>query len=1109
LSQLTFYLGRAGSGRSAALDAAVLSHMRRGENAILIVPEQSTFAAEQRLAVQGCGLIGVQVLSVERLSERILDAAGDKTAYLSMQGLSMLTRRVAAGQEESLRVFSRAVKQTGFCAELAQLFSEMKRAGITPEALEAALPQLKAGSLLREKAAEIALLYRGTEEALAARYLTADDRIRAAIALLPQSFVRGAHVYFDELPAMTNQFFALFSALLGTAASVTVSLTDDPTGADEMLFAPIREAERRMQQLAAERGIALRVRAFDPTEDRPKALMHLEKELFAYPADAYAAEASCITIYGATGRQAEAEAAADRILELTRQGLRYRDMAVVVSDPAAYGPVLKRSLALRRIPSFFDVKHPVAAHAAAETVEAALSAIAEGFAPTEVLRLAKGGFAGIPQEDAEQLENYVLRYGVRGSGFLVPFKKGEDPAAAEQARKQLIEPLLKLREALHGRTVKEKLTALYGYLMEIRLPETLEQRAASLVSLGRPREAAEHAELWRLLMELFDQLAAILGDTPMSRDDFRALLMEGLSGMQMGVIPDTADRVLVGDPMRTRLYGGVKALFVLGANEGLLPKNRHDDGLLNDGELSLLEKSGNFKWNGSSYVSRVTAVDRHVLYTLLASAKERLYVSYSFAADETELSPAPILQRLSAMFPQADRCSGVQGSDVLPATERMGLRLLANGLREDEKNGQRSEATAALLAYYRTHPQYAARAAAMEKISEGKVSPAPLSRDMTAALYGTRLTMSASRLEQFNACPFRHFMSYGLGAELRREAKENAADLGSFFHAILEAFLRRCVLDKINFKTLTDDRAALLFDEVVPAVLASHNEGLYLYNERLHASLFLLIETAREAVFALLRQMRAGSFTPLGAELRFGDGGVFPAIVLELSEGRTVRLSGIVDRVDKAEAEGETFLRVIDYKTGGRKLDFAKILEGLTLQLPLYLFAVCAAGETPAGMYYMPVKAALPKDGTDLVKELQKQFRLSGLTLSDPVVADCTEAVRDGRSSELLANVRTTRGEYAGAVCAKSDMHRLLKKAQRIAAETAERMLSGEIAVAPAENACTFCDFRSVCRFDTKLASCRVRKLPKLKQDAFFADIRNESRDTARGEGAHDGDAMD
>lgn len=1105
MSQLTFFVGRAGSGRGAALDAAVLSHMRRGENAILIVPEQSTYAAEQRLAALGRGLIGVQVLSIERLSERILDAAGDKTAYLSMQGLSMLTRRVAAEQEESLRVFSRAVKQTGFCGELSALFSEMKRAGITPDALDAALPQLAQGSLLREKAAEIARLYRAVEAALASRYLTADDRILAAIDRLPQSFVRGAHVYFDEVPVSTNQFYRLFGALLGVAASVTVGVTDDPSGADEALFLPTREAAARMRAVAAERGIPVHTRFFETETKRAEALMHLERQLFSYPWTAFDGDASAITIYGATARQTEAEAAADRILELIRQGLRYREMAVVLSDPEAYGPALRRSLALRGIPFFLDAKRPAAAHAAAETVEAALSCIAESFAPAEVLRLAKGGFAGISQSEAEAFENYVLRYGVRGGGFLAPFRKGEDPAEAERARLLLIEPLLHLREALHGRTVKEKLTALYAYLSEIRLPERLSERADALIAAGRPREAAEHAELWRLLTELFDQLHAILGDTAMGREEFRALIAEGLSGMQMGVIPDTADRVLVGDPSRTRLYGGIKALFVLGANEGLLPRNRHDDGLINDGELGLLEKSGLPVWNRSGYGA---AIDRLRLYALFAAPTERLYISYSFAADETELSPAPLLVRLLAMFPHADRGTELAGSDRLPATERTGLRLLANCLREDEKNGKRSTLTRALLDYYAAHPQYAPRAKTMLAMSAGRVSPAPLPRAMADALYGQHLTMSASRLEQFNACPFRHFLSHGLGAEPRREAKEGAADLGSLFHAILEAFLRRCLDEKINMKTLTEDRAALLFDEVVPAVLASHNEGVFLHNDRLRATLFLLLETARQAVFAVLMQIRAGSFQPIGSELRFGSGGSFPAILLELADGRTVRLEGIVDRVDRADMAGEHFLRVIDYKTGGRKLDFGKIIEGLTLQLPLYLAAVCAAGETPAGMYYMPIKVALPKDGEDAAKVLEKQFRLAGLTLEDPVVTDCTEQVREGTYSAILANVRTTGGGYTGAVAKKHEMLALVKKAQHIAAKTAEDMLSGEIGVRPAETACEFCDFRSVCRFDTKLSACRVRKIPRIKQDVFFETLREERR-TDGGEGADHGHALD
>ena len=165
--------------------------MARGERAVLIVPEQATYAAERRLAAGGQGLLGVQVLSVERLSERILENTSRRLPYLNAQGFSMATRRVAEQHADGLSAFSRAVRQRGFCTELSALFSEMKQASVTPEQLQETAARLPAGTLLSDKLTDLSLLYGETCAFLDARYLTLDDRRNAAIRLLPGSHNNG------------------------------------------------------------------------------------------------------------------------------------------------------------------------------------------------------------------------------------------------------------------------------------------------------------------------------------------------------------------------------------------------------------------------------------------------------------------------------------------------------------------------------------------------------------------------------------------------------------------------------------------------------------------------------------------------------------------------------------------------------------------------------------------------------------------------------------------------------------------------------------------------------------------------------------------------------
>ena len=1091
MSRLDLYLGRANTDKTDSLYEAVLYHIGRGDRTFLVVPKQATFAAERRLmAASKGGMFGISVLSLDRLCDEILKSSGSPLPYLSEQGMSMTTRRIAETNAGALRAFTGAIHRQGFCSELAALISTMKRASIRPDDLASAMEKLPDGTLLKDKLSDILLLYRESDSYLNARFLTEDDRILSAIRYLPSSSVAGAHVFFDELPEMTGLFYQFLESLMLTAESVTIGITDDPSGSGGDLFEPVRRAEKEIIDRAERNGIPVRKERFYRSPQHDKALLHLEQHFFTYPYDTYLQSTDRLHVFSAPGYQAEADTVCDEIVGLVKKGLRYRDIAVVVTDPETYETVLARSLGLRGIPYFLDSKRPLLSHPAANLVQSALSAISENFSAPEMLELAKTGFAGLTREESDAFDNHVVRFGIRGGRFLSPFKGKDIPEEAESARLKLTEPLLKLRESLHGRTVKEKLGALYGYLLDISLPQQLEQRSRELVASGMPREAAEHAELWKLMTELFDQLYVILGDTPMSRDDFLSLIREGLSGVKVGVIPDTADRVLIGDTERTRLPDSVRVLFVMGSTDGLLPKSRYDDGIIDNGELALLEDAGLPVWQKTDQGS---ACDLLNLYQLFSAPSDALYLTFSQSGGSNELVPSPFVKRMHDMFHVQVKQTGLPHPSAVPVCERTGLRMLSEHLREDTKNGAYSPVTSALLSYFTNSPEFAPLTEEMQKSSLGRISPAPLGTALSEELYGRDLNMAPTRLEKFNGCPFRHFLESGLGAKKRPEASVGAPEAGTFYHAMLDAFLNQCAEDGIDIKTVTDEQIGLIVEQITPGVLASDPDRVLETNERASAELFIMVENAVQCIRALVLQYKSGSFKPFGSEVRFGDGCVFPAITLDLGNGRTAKLHGVIDRIDTVADGDSRFARVVDYKTHGKKFDYGAILDGISLQLPLYLRAVAAASRDPEGVvhalrpsggYYMPVIAA-PSDNGD-AENLVPELKLEGLTVSDPFIIESTEE-NLGSNSRILRNVRRGKnGTLSGSVCSYDDMEHLLKEAVSISEETTRKILSGDVGISPIEGNCTYCDFKSVCRFDKRLGTCRTRKRKKIKQEQFF-----------------------
>ncbi|MDO4493657.1 MAG: PD-(D/E)XK nuclease family protein [Clostridia bacterium] len=1115
MSALTILTGPAASGCREELYRRAADSARGGKETIVIVPEQATFGAERRLAEMMDGFIGLEVLSMKRLTERILEETGRKRPYLSEQGIAMATRRVAEANAAELTVYAGAVGKKGFCGELSGLFQKFKRALIAPEELRNA--DIKGSPLMHDKLADIALLYEKTNAWLGERYLTEDDGINRAAKLIPFSSVKGADVYIDldGGPFKSAQFRMLFSAVLLAARSVTVSVAADPAGIALPLFLPAVQLLDCIRSCAADCGVSVTEKSFEESLDRPAALAYAGGSVFRLPGEPFAGDVSPVEIHALPNRAREAELVADRVLELARGGMRYREMAVLFSD-ASYAPLLNRSFSLRGIPLYLDEKRPLVSFAAADTAVAALTAVVNNYRTQDILRLAKTGFAGVDENGASALENYCLKYGIRRGMFQRPFERGtvwrgegepderfaaeqERIREAEQARAALIGPLEQLREGLHARTAGEKLCAMTAYLDRIGLAAALEAKAERLLAEERPREAQEHGTVWKALKETLEMMYEILGDMPVSREDFLSVFEEGLSMEMARVVPDTADRVLAGDAAHTVLSGNeVKTLFLIGANEGMLPKDRHDDGLLSDHELRVLKDCGiDIENDGTGFC---TALDRYAVYLAVSAPRERLVFCYSLTSGSggSEALPAGFLGQLRESMPGLE--TRLHRGETNPVSERLGFRMLAEQLRDeidwDRKTRtftrKRSAETEALRSYFAACSEYAAHTAAIEKIATGIVSSDPLGREIAARLYRIGAPMSASRLESFNRCPFRLFAESGLKAQRREEAEMRPNDIGTMFHSAAEMFIKYCVDNHVDFGSLTEEETSQIADKILAEVFERTNHGLLLSDERMHAALFLTVETVKTAVQAIVLQLRSGDYRPLAAEAHFGTrpDSLFGPIELDLGPTGKIRLEGIIDRVDTAETGGKTLFRIVDYKTFGRTMEYGKFAAGVTLQLPLYMLAAIQndADALPGGMYYMKVLSdpvAEEKDEDDIYNAL----RLTGITPDDPEVLLAAESKPGQGASAVLSGVKYVKDggvSKNSAVCGPGGMRRMLAHAKKSAEETAARLFGGEIAVAPIEKACTYCDHRAVCGFDAKLPSCRVRVLDKYKRDEFF-----------------------
>ena len=261
---------------------------------------------------------------------------------------------------------------------------------------------------------------------------------------------------------------------------------------------------------------------------------------------------------------------------------------------------------------------------------------------------------------------------------------------------------------------------------------------------------------------------------------------------------------------------------------------------------------------------------------------------------------------------------------------------------------------------------------------------------------------------------------------------------------------------------------------------------------RLRYTIERLTQNVREILLSMIDEFAASQFVPVGFEVALGDRKhpfAFDA------GGRTVLLSGMVDRIDLWEIGGVKYVRVVDYKSGRKEFSFSDIENGFGIQLLLYLFALLADDPTmqPAGVLYKPIgkqRIAL-KPGMSREKmeaEIRKAQRSKGLILDDDGVILAMEAVGEGKSAQFIP-VAIDGGKVSRSRSSLADRRQfdiLKAHISRLLRETRDALVAGSIDCDPFSDSCDFCDYHRICRFDPSNGKDGFREKIQLRKPAFF-----------------------
>lgn len=1136
---LQFIFGGAGAGKSYYIYNNIIQQSIENpeKQYLILVPEQFTMQTQKELVTMHPrkGICNIDVLSFERLAFRVLTEMGEsQRVLLEETGKSMVLRRVAQEKKKELKILGAKMDKQGYVSQMKSMVSELRQYEISTEDLEDVLEDLSSSPELYYKLQDIKTLYQGFFDYLEGSFITQEEVLDAMGRVAPQSKkLKDSVLVLDGYTGFTPIQLQLLETLLEICEEVYVTVTvaagEDPykMGSPHELFYLSRQTVASLLRIAKDKKISWkeywipegRGEYQGRFKDNPP-MAFLEKNVFRYRRKKYPKQQDAVQIYEAQNPASEMEMTAGEIRRLVRtKGYRYRDFAVITGDMQVYAPAAARAFARYEIPCFIDEKHSVFLNPFVEYLRAAVDMIVENFSYESIFRMLRCGLNDISTEEADRLENYVIAMGIRGFSRWqqewVRSYRGENPEECVQIdkiRASLVEkwePFYKKMKTPDA-SVRTYTEALYQYITANKIQEKLKEFTRNFEAEGNLSLVKEYSQIYEIVMNLLDKLVEILGDKKVRIREFKEILEAGLSEAKVGIIPPTSDQVLVGDMERTRLKD-IKIVFFVGVNEGKIPKEQQAGKLLSD--LNREELKGSLKERGLSLAPTAKEnlyTQKFYLYLNLTKPSERIYLSYSRLSSSGEaMSPSFLVAQIQKLFPDA-----VREWDVpLFAESKYGaLDRLSEEMRKQDRTSPVFEE---LMSWFTSQKEYGELVNRLIDAAYYVNPQESISKGVAEALYGTELSNSASRLEQFAKCACSHFLSYGLMLRERVRYEFSMADMGTLLHNSLDLFARKVREQGKSWVDLEDEERDTLAEDCVTEVVEKSGETILLSSARNAYTINRVKRMVKRSVWALQKQLKQGEFYPALTEWAFGEKDNIDSLNFDLESGQKLHLKGRIDRIDVCQdKENHLYVKVIDYKSGTTQLDLIKLYYGLQIQLALYLNAALELEKKrfpdkfvqPAGVFYYNTKDPIlnkedVKNPENPQEEILKKLKMDGICSSEPeILQKLDRNLSAGKSVESFAvPVKyTAKGTFSGnsKVANQEEFAIMMDYVQDKAKKIGREILKGNTNVNPferqKENACEYCPYKEVCGFDEKLPGYGYRRLENYKSDELWQLMKEE-----------------
>ena len=999
--------------------------------------------------------------------------------------------------------------------------TELKKHGVSLDNLETLKENIE-DTYLESKLNDIYTVYSQFQEKIKNNYIDENDSLTILKEQLDSTnMFDNTEIYIDEFVGFTKQEYDIIEKLLEKAYKVTISITSDELyktkDASNDIFYTNKETISKILKIAKANNIKVEepIKREEIYRFKNKELNHIEENLYNFPYKKFNEDVANLKLFLANNQYSEVENIARTIVKLVRdEGYRYRDIAIITKNIDTYSNLCKAIFNEYNIPVYIDEKRDLSQNILVKYLISILDVFSKNWTYDSVINYIKSGFTNISQEDIYLLENYALEWNVRGSlwykqdwNFRDADEKGEEQIAhLNELRRNIVNPLVKLKNNLSGKKSAKQISEnLYKFFIENKIDEILAEKINKLNEAQEVSISAEYETSWKIIMQVLDEIVLVFGDENITFETYMQILKTGLGESKLGTIPMAQDEVTVGDVDRSRSHK-IKILFIIGLNDGMFPGTTKAEGFLNDADRQKIQEKGIELAKGT--VDRIYE-DNFNIYKAFTTAEERMYLSYSSSDMEGKsLRQSILVSRIKKIFTKLQEESDIIQRKSEICTKQNTFEELLINLRDFRDGKEIDPIWFKIYNIFDNDTEWKPKLESAIKALSYTNVPEKITKENVEKMYGDVLKTSVSRLEQYSSCPFSYYLKYGLKLNEKETFNLEAVDTGTFMHDVIDSFFARLDEQEINIKQITDEEIEEIVTEIIQDKLNLNKNYIYTVSAKYKILAGRLKKVVTTSMKYIVQSIKQSEFEVFGHEIEFGGKGQYKPITVKTDDGKRVEIIGKIDRVDILKNPDGTYVRIIDYKSSIKNIDLNQVVSGLQLQLLTYLNETCKVEDfLPAGVLYFNLSnpsISSEKNMTDeeIENKIKQEFKMKGLILADVNIIRKMDTKIDetGTSTIIPAGIKKD-GEINNlktSAISKEQFNYLQKYMNKLIKQISESILAGNIEVKPYYNTklkttpCTYCKYRSICRFDENSATNKYNYISNLNKDAILEMLKEQ-----------------